>query len=70
MAVAVVASLVAARSLFGSGSLVGPALLPAHDSVMTLWRTVVSAIPGAPCTSDATVGGAHRTRFDGHVRPA
>src|SRR4029450_4121984 len=45
---AVVASLVAARSLFGSGSLVAPALLPAHDSVITLWRTLLSAIPGAP----------------------
>ena len=48
MAVAVVASLVAARSLFGRGFLVGPALLPAHDSILTLWRTVVAAIPGAP----------------------
>ena len=48
MAVAVVASLVAARSLFGRGFLVGPALLPAHDSIVTLWRTVVAAIPGAP----------------------
>jgi GT2 family glycosyltransferase len=48
MAVAVVASLIAARSLFGAGSLVAPALLPAHDSVISLWRTVVSAIPGAP----------------------
>ena len=48
VAVAVVASLVAARSLFGSGSLVGPALLPAHDSLITLWRTVAAAIPGAP----------------------
>ena len=48
VAVAVVASLIAARSLFGSGSLVGPALLPAHDSLITLWRTVMSAIPGAP----------------------
>src|SRR4029450_1986158 len=47
-AIAVVASFVAARSLFGSGSLVAPALLPAHDSVITLWRTVMSAIPGAP----------------------
>ena len=47
MAVAVVASLVAARSLFGRGFLVGPALLPAHDSILTLWRTVVAAIPGA-----------------------
>ena len=48
MAVAVVASLIAARSLFGSGSLVAPALLPAHDSVVSLWRSVISAIPGAP----------------------
>jgi GT2 family glycosyltransferase len=45
---AIVASFIAARSLFGRGFLVGPALLPAHDSVITLWRTVVSAIPGAP----------------------
>ena len=48
MVVAVVASLIAARSLFGTGSLVAPALLPAHDSVISMWRTVVSAIPGAP----------------------
>jgi hypothetical protein len=44
----VVASFIAARSLFGRGSLVGPALLPAHDNLITLWRTVISAIPGAP----------------------
>jgi len=48
VAVAVVASFIAARSLYGSGSLVAPALLPAHDSIVSLWRTVVSAIPGAP----------------------
>ncbi|HEX3197650.1 MAG TPA: glycosyltransferase [Propionibacteriaceae bacterium] len=48
VAIAVVASFIAARSLFGSGSLVAPALLPAHDSIVDLWRTVVSAIPGAP----------------------
>jgi GT2 family glycosyltransferase len=48
MAVAVVASFVAARGLIGRGSLVGPALLPAHDSVLSMWRTVVAAIPGAP----------------------
>ncbi|HET9303984.1 MAG TPA: glycosyltransferase [Propionibacteriaceae bacterium] len=47
-AVAVVASLIAARSLFGRGSLVAPALLPAQDDVIGLWRSVVSAIPGAP----------------------
>jgi GT2 family glycosyltransferase len=48
MAVALVASVVAARSLIGRGFLAGPALLPAHDSVLSLWRTVVAAIPGAP----------------------
>jgi GT2 family glycosyltransferase len=47
-ALAVVASLIAARSLFGRGSLVAPALLPARDNLITLWRTVISAIPGAP----------------------
>jgi GT2 family glycosyltransferase len=48
MAVAVVASLIAARGLFGRGALAGPALLPAQDSIMTLWRSVLAAIPGAP----------------------
>src|SRR6187551_164912 len=48
VAAALVASVVAARSLLGRGWLAGPALLPAHDSVLTLWHTVVSAIPGAP----------------------
>ena len=48
IAVAVVASLIAARSLIGSGSLVAPALLPAHESLVSLWRTVIAAIPGAP----------------------
>jgi len=48
MVAAVIASLIAARSLFGRGSLVGPALLPAQDNVITLWHTVLSAIPGAP----------------------
>jgi GT2 family glycosyltransferase len=47
-AVAIVASLIAARSLFGRGSLVAPALLPAQDNVIGLWRSVMSAIPGAP----------------------
>jgi len=48
MAVALVASIVAARSLIGRGFLAGPALLPAHDSLASLWHTVVAAIPGAP----------------------
>jgi GT2 family glycosyltransferase len=48
LAAAVVASFIAARGLFGRGSLVGPALLPAHDSLITLWHAVVGAIPGAP----------------------
>ena len=59
MAVAVVASLIAARSLFGSGSLVAPALLPAHDSIVDLWRTVVSD-SGRPAQADAALGGACR----------
>src|SRR3954452_2906026 len=42
--VALVASVVAARSLIGRGFLAGPALLPAHDSVVSLWRTVLAAI--------------------------
>ena len=70
MAVALVASIVAARSLFGRGFLAGPALLPAHDSLATLWRTVVAAIPGAPLADHPTLGGAHRTRFHGDLRPA
>ncbi|MFZ1116442.1 MAG: glycosyltransferase, partial [Propionibacteriaceae bacterium] len=48
MAIALVASIVAARSLIGRGFLAGPALLPAHDSLASLWRMVVAAIPGAP----------------------
>ena len=68
VAVAVVASLIAARSLFGSGSLVAPALLPAHDSIVDLWRS--SARFRAPLHSDAALGGACRPRVNGHVRPA
>lgn len=45
---AVVASLVAARDLLGTGSLTGPALLPAQDSVTALWRSVWDPIAGAP----------------------
>src|SRR5512133_2722792 len=48
MAIAVVASFIAARSLFGRGSLVAPALLPAPDSLISFWRTIASSIPGAP----------------------
>ncbi len=46
--VAVVASLVAARSLFGLGSLAAPALLPAYDTLTGLWQAVVAPIAGAP----------------------
>ena len=45
---AVVGSLVAARSLIGAGSLVAPALLPAYDSLGDLWATVWHPIAGAP----------------------
>ncbi len=44
----VVASLVAARHLFGVGSLVAPALLPAPSSVADLWRSVWNSVVGAP----------------------
>lgn len=44
---AVIASLVAARGLFGTGSLTAPALLPAPDTVGALWRSVWDPIPGA-----------------------
>ncbi len=46
--VAVLGSLVAARSLFGTGSLAGPALLPAHDSLGGLWSAVWHPVTGAP----------------------
>ncbi|WP_375423890.1 glycosyltransferase [uncultured Friedmanniella sp.] len=44
----VLASLVAARGLFGSGSLAGPALLPAQARLADLWHAVWSPIAGAP----------------------
>ena len=46
--VAIVASLIAARELFGLGSLAAPALLPAHETLSDLWHAVVAPIPGAP----------------------
>ncbi len=48
VALAVVVSLVAARSLIGLGSLAGPALLPAYESLGELWRAAIQPIPGAP----------------------
>ena len=45
---AVAVSLVAARSLIGFGSLVGPALLPAYTDLGELWRAATQPIPGAP----------------------
>jgi GT2 family glycosyltransferase len=47
-AAAVIASVVASRSLFGTGSLVGPALLPAASSLRETWAAAWDAIPGAP----------------------
>ena len=44
----VVGSLVAAREVLGGGSLVGPALLPAPESLGALWAAVWNPIPGAP----------------------
>jgi GT2 family glycosyltransferase len=45
---AVIASVVASRSLFGTGSLVGPALLPAASSMSDAWHAAWNPIPGAP----------------------
>ena len=44
----VLASLVAARTLFGLGHLDAPALLPAPDRLGELWRSAASPVPGAP----------------------
>ena len=44
----VVASLVAARGVLGTGSLAGPALLPAPDTLGALWGSVWDPVPGAP----------------------
>ena len=46
--VAVVASVIAARSLLGLGDLAGPALLPAHDRLGELWDAAIQPIAGAP----------------------
>jgi hypothetical protein len=48
VAATVVASVVASRSLFGTGPLVGPALLPSASSLAEAWRAAWEAIPGAP----------------------
>jgi len=41
-------ALVAARDLLGAGSLAGPALLPAPDTLAAAWRSAWAPIPGAP----------------------
>ncbi len=46
--VTIVASLLAARGLFGPGSLAGPALLPAPERLADLWHAVWAPIAGAP----------------------
>jgi GT2 family glycosyltransferase len=43
-----IASLVAARGVIGSGSLAGPALLPAQERLSDLWATVWAPVVGAP----------------------
>jgi hypothetical protein len=50
-AFAVVASVLAARGLFGFGSLVAPSLLPAQSNLTELWHSVWSPIVGAPSQS-------------------
>ena len=67
-AVAIVASLIAARGLFGLGSLAAPALLPAHEKLSDLWHAVVAPIPGAPGQVTPAVAGAGRARLDGAGR--
>jgi GT2 family glycosyltransferase len=47
-AAGIVACIAASRSLFGSGSLVGPALSPAASSIGNAWSAAWDAIPGAP----------------------
>jgi GT2 family glycosyltransferase len=47
-ALLLLASLAAARSLFGLGHLDAPALLPAPDRLGELWSSAASPIPGAP----------------------
>ena len=42
------ASLAAARGLFGLGHLDAPALLPAPDRLGELWKSAATPIPGAP----------------------
>ncbi len=45
---ALVASVVAARGLIGTGVLAAPTLLPAYDQLSSLWDAVLAPIPGAP----------------------
>jgi GT2 family glycosyltransferase len=47
-ALLLLASLAAARTLFGLGHLDAPALLPSPDRLGELWRSAASPIPGAP----------------------
>jgi GT2 family glycosyltransferase len=44
----VIASLVAARRVLGSGALAGPALLPAPERLADLWASVWAPVVGAP----------------------
>lgn len=48
VAAAAIGSLIAARTLFASGHLVAPALLPAPDRLGDLWAAASTPIPGAP----------------------
>lgn len=48
LVLAVVASLVAARGVLSGGSLAGPALLPAPESLADLWHAVWAPVAGAP----------------------
>lgn len=64
-----IASLVAARSVIGLGSLTAPQLLPINTDLARLWHNFLDAVPGAPHTTTAPWTGlmaAAGTIFFGH----
>ncbi len=51
VALATIASLVAARGLLGPGSLISPFLLPGPSTLAAAWSTFLDPIPGAPTSA-------------------
>ena len=66
----VVGSLVAARGLFGLGSLSAPALLPAPESLGAAWAPCLGSDSGCPRPDPAAVARLGRPRVDDAARPA